>query len=337
MSKKNTVLIKWMLVILVVLMAVAYWTTRQTQSKNQEIWPAASNVSSQNNFFQFLGYFIGMRNQNGPGLPATPPWRGSTLPTRGHVTEGNVSPGTLPAGTPLNVKATQGTGLIAGQGTNTIQEKNNAGNNTGNLSETNAENNPGNLTGNNAGNNSGNLSEANAENNPEDLSEMNSENNPGTTAENDSDYNPEDNSESPSSCVQGCYLGCDPGCDSECTPECLAGVSSSSISSTSSTSSTSNSSASSNSSNPSNPSNLPTINPIPSDAAVSQSVAQQNQQNSSLSTLVANQQTLATAIRQSAEATKYQTVTSESIAPANTTPASGDIVAKIKSHALTFR
>ena len=78
-------------------------------------------------------------------------------------------------------------------------------------------------------------------------------------------------------------------------------------------------------------SNLPAINPIPSDNAASQSITQQNQQSDSLAALVASHQALAAQVRQSAEATKYQTVTSESIAPTDTTPAPQDIVDKIKS------
>jgi hypothetical protein len=50
-----------------------------------------------------------------------------------------------------------------------------------------------------------------------------------------------------------------------------------------------------------------------------------------LSTLLANQQALAAEVMQSAQATKYQIVASESIKPADTTPAPQDIVDKIKS------
>jgi hypothetical protein len=349
MSKKNTLPIKWLLGILIILMAVAYWTTQQTQSKNQGILPVASNVSSQNNFFQFLASLIGMGNNI--------PDQNELMPTPGHVpSSGGVSPSTPANETASNVKAPPPTGPIAGQGTNTAQGKNNTGNNT--------ENNPGDLLEANADQGIGNLSELNAENNLE----MNAENNPATNAEtnadqetgniaennpelnaennqeNDLENNPENNSESnmesnvesnaesnmgsnaeinaennpggnsgnlgnAPGCAPGCYAGCNPACATGCVPGCSA------INTP-----------------PPNLLNLPTINPIPSDNAVSQSIAQQNQQSDALATLLATSQALVLPVRQQAQASKYRTINSQDIPAVSTNQAPADTVAKIKSN-----
>ena len=182
MSKKNTLPIKWILGILVILMAVAYWTTQQTQNKGQGILPVVSNISSQNNFFQFLASMMGLGNQP------------SNQNTAGFEKTGNFTTNQQ------NLNLITTSTAPAPQGTNAVQEENNAGNNTGNNSGINPANNSGNNPGtnsesntnqetgnltpsNNPGSNAnqetGNLLEANAENNPEAPSEINAESNTG--------------------------------------------------------------------------------------------------------------------------------------------------------------
>jgi len=336
MKKKNTLPIKWMLGILILLVAVAYWTARQTQSKDQGILPAASNVSSQNNFFQFLANMLGpqyksiLSNQNEP-LPTTP-----TAVLR----QQDVGASRLPNELGLNVKAPQGTGPTAGQGTNSAQRGNNPGNssemntenNSGNNSEINAKNNPENNSGSNSGNTSGNTSGNNSGNTSGNNSGSNSGNNSGG------------NSGGYSGCVLGCYPGCNPGCDPECKPSvCNLGNTSGNASGNNSGNTSGNNSGTNADQVPGNLTsgsinqyNLPTINPIPTDAEVSQSIAQQNQNKDSLAALVANHQALVVSVQQQAEASKYQTVTAQSIPAASTNQAPDDAVQKIKSKQVVY-
>jgi hypothetical protein len=76
---------------------------------------------------------------------------------------------------------------------------------------------------------------------------------------------------------------------------------------------------------------LPVINPVPSNADITQSVAQQDQQNQQLAALVAANQALTFQVMQSAESTMYQTVDPSTIGAPDSTPAPQDMVDKIKS------
>jgi len=78
-------------------------------------------------------------------------------------------------------------------------------------------------------------------------------------------------------------------------------------------------------------------NPIPTDAEALQRIALQNQQKAGMYALLAARTALAARIQGAAEATKYETVVSQNIAPANTTPAPQDVVDQIKSHKLVFQ
>jgi len=336
MKKKNTLPIKWMLGILIILVAIVYGTQQVSKgtapyffNKNRVLSPIISPIIRVlSPIIQFLANMIGIRNQNEPVLPTTPPWRGSTLPSKN----------------PLNVEAPQGTEPIAEQGSNTAQKGINAESNPGdlsganadqklgNLSETNAENNPGNNSEINSKNNSepnadqkpGNLSGANAENNPGNISGdhpgANAEQEPGNISGSNSGSNSGNTSGAYSGgCVLGCYPGCIPGCDPACKPSvCNFGNISGSNSG--------------NTSGSMNQSNLPTINPIPTDNTVSQSIAQQNQKNDSLAALVANHQALVVPVQQQAQASKYQTVNSENIPAPSTDQAPTDAVQKMKSN-----
>ncbi len=324
MKKKNLLPIKWMLGILIILTAAVYWTTQQTQSKDHGILPAASSFSSQNNFFQFLANMIGIRGQSASSSEASKenniPNQNEPMPTREHVpASGDVSPSTLPSKTASNVEAPQGTEPIAEQGSNTAQEKNNAGNTPGinaennskNTAQINSEYNSESSAGNNQENNSGINAEnnpgANAENNPWNVSETNPENNPGNNSGDNSGNNPGTNADQ-------IPWNLNSGANAENNPGNLSGNNSGNI----------------------NQSNLPTINPIPSDSAVSQSIAQQNQQSDTLAALIAARQALVVPVQQQAEASKYQTVNSQSIPAPSTDQAPADAVAKMKSNQVMY-
>jgi hypothetical protein len=314
MKKKNLLTIKWMLGILIILMAVAYWTNQQTPGKGRGLLPAASSVSSPNNFFQFLADFLGMGRQRSSSGELMPTTQSQPSPTRGHDTrsvpkqvakqesaEGESTSGEQPSAEQDNAdnNPASNSESNANNGSGNGEEKRseiNAENNP----ETNAEANPENNPQINAENNP----ETNAETNPENNPQINAENNPGSNAETNPENNPGNNLGGSSGNSSGNNPGCIPQCFPECKPECISA---------------------------NTPSNLPTINPIPSNNAASQNIARQNQQSDTLAALEAANQALAAKVMQSAQATKYQTVSSDSIPPTDTTPAPQDIVDKIKS------
>ena len=328
MKKKYLLPIKWMLGILIILIAVACWTNQQTQNNNHGVLSASSNLSSQNNFFQFLTNLLGIRSQNSPSGQESNGSNNSsnqnkTMPTQGNSpSSGNTATGSLISETASNAGASQGTELNAEQGANS---ENSLGINAENNSEFNAENPSGMNAEDNLGVNQGinadNPSEVNAETNAESTAGENAETTQGNGPDNTSGNSPGgssggDSGNTPTGpgCYEGCYPQCSPGCAWDINPSSL--------------------------NNPSNPSNspvYPTINPIPSNNAASQNIAQQNQQRDTLAALVAAQQELARQVLESAQASKYQTVTADSIPPVDTTPAPQDIVDKIKSGQLIHR
>jgi len=325
MKKKNKLPIKWILGILVILITVAYWTNLQTQSKNQGILSASSNFYSQNNFFQFLEHLIGMGSSNNSPLSENENISNRYNPNlsqrKNPNTADQLHQNSIPAANPLGsgnseTNVNQETGNLSGT---------NVENNLGINAESNSEFNAENPSGINAENNLGNNPEMNAETN----AETNAESNAGENAETSQANGPDNTSGGisggstggDSGNNSGNGLGCFEGCYPQCSPGCPWNI---------------NPSAANNPSNPSNPSNLPTINPIPSNDIASQSIAQQNKQNAALAALIAARQAIADQVRQAAEATKYQTVSSGSITPADTTPPNEDTVTKIKERQLFF-
>ena len=342
MKKKNTLATKWVLGILILLLAVTYWNSQQTQNRGQGIFPTtASSASSQNNFFQFLGHLIGIQSQNPSSGEA---YNGSIA----SPASGRMPQGMLPGQTASNLEALQETNPITGQASNPenpseINAQNNSGSNTEIPSGINAENNAQNNPGNNQGNNTENNSEINAQSNQEfnaeanpefnaeassginaeNNAENNSGNNPQTNAENNAGANaeisgtgPYDNNSGSSSADNSggspengptVAPGCVPQCFPQCTPECNAKYA-----------------------------NLDTINPIPSDTAVSQSVAQQNLQNSALNKLLTTRSALVIPVQQQAQALKYQYIDPSAIPAVSTNSAPADIVQKVKSNQLSL-
>ncbi len=193
--------------------------------------------------------------------------------------------------------------------------ENNSGENSESNAGMNAENNPGSNTEMNAGSNEENMgsnTETNAEgtaeingegpqNNTETNGESNAENNPGQGADTNP-YTPTNVDVSPgggpgNSCAPACQPLCRPGCDGSNAWQY----------------------------------NLPTINPIPTDSQVSQSINQQYQQSAMLAALIAEYKTLTERVMQAAQAVKYQTVNPDDIKPPDATPAPDDLVQKIRS------
>jgi hypothetical protein len=315
MSKKNKLPVTWMLGIIVILIAIVCWTN---QAAKNAAGPAGTNISSPNNFFQFLENLFGIG-------PQGPYQNKSLLPGWGHVqdrTSQNVSPSTLTNGNPLNMESAQATASTAGQGLNASEQGSNTENNAENNSEINPENNAENNSETNAQNSSG----LNAENNPENNQGINAENsqeyNQESNAENNSGINaetpPENNSGGNSGTGLGSPLGGNEGnnpqCIPQCYPECNPGCNADNY----------------------NQYNLPTLNHIPSDAQVSQSITQQNQANTTLSTLLATRQALVTPVLQQAQALKYQVVNSQDIPAPSTNPPPDDIKAKVQSRQYSF-
>jgi len=326
--KKNNNTVKWMLGIMLILIPIAFWAL---SSSNTASSPEASGNPSPNHFFQFIGNVLGLRQQS----PS------SRAPSSGNTALNQVSPGsdktiksneTLSPSALLNKPvlgiATQETDLNTEQGSNSVQETN-AENNLISNSEMNITNNPSSNSQISAETNA----EISGENNPNNTSDSGSpSDNSGTNSDTGEGGLSTDNSGSPSGttvkrnpgfdpCNPGCYLGCDPSCNPKCTPACLAEIGPGN----------SSGSGSGNGSGPASPSNTTVIVHIATDAEIAQNIAEQHQRESLLSALVANQQALTTKVRQTAEATKYQTVSAADIPPVDTTPAPQDLVDKIKS------
>jgi len=317
MNKKNKLPIKWMFGIIIILIAIACWTTQQAQNKNQAMGSATSNFFSQNNFLQFLGHLIGLQNlgnsSGGPFNANTSSTQGSNASPQGGNEWNN-------AGNTLGGNNSSGAGKNAG-GTGANTEGitgTNAGQETGNIEGYNAEQVTGNFLENTVSNETGNIesnpSEINAENNPtsntetstnqetENPSEMNAENNPGANAETS-----QGNS-------FGGNLGNNSGNNSGNPSEGNSGNSLGSL----------------------NAPNLPTINPILPNDVVSQNIAQQNQQTAALAAILKTRQALVAPVIQQAQASKYQTVTAQDIPAPSINPPSSDIVAKVKANQLSL-
>ncbi len=318
MNKKNQLLIKWIVGTAIVLTTVGYGTYKTSEYMAM---PTASRVSLQNNFLQFLAYWIGIRNpdisfqennlsdQNNPDF-------GQTKNAGG----GNQQNPKTAANTSASQKNNPGNNPQETAESNT---KSNNKNNLENRSEISAENNP------------ESTAEYNAESNIENNSEISTENNPGSNAEYNAESNIENNSE--------ISTENNPGSNAEYNAE--SGIENNSeISTENNPGSNAEYNAEGNTgnnpgNNPGNNSgtgnidqtNLPTINPIPTDTEVSQTIASQNKQRYTLSALLAAHQALAAKVMQQAEATKYQTVTTQNIPAVSTNQPPADVVAKIKS------
>jgi len=85
-----------------------------------------------------------------------------------------------------------------------------------------------------------------------------------------------------------------------------------------------------------NPATLPTINPIPSDSSVGQSISTQNQQGESIAQELASRQAQVTPVQQQAQASKYQTISYQNIPTPSTAPTPSDIMAKVQSKQYSF-
>jgi len=157
-----------------------------------------------------------------------------------------------------------------------------------------------------------NGSQNNAEDNPDNVN-----NNPGNNPDNNADNNSGDNSGTNAAMPSGNGLGNNsgggPGDNTGGGPGDNPGGNSGSNSGGSA-------------------SNLPTLNPIPSDNTVSPDIAQQNQQNASLASILAARQALVVPVQEQAQASKYQTVSSENIPAVSTNQVPSDLIEKVKSN-----
>ncbi|MBF0570982.1 MAG: hypothetical protein HQL12_03830 [Candidatus Omnitrophica bacterium] len=316
MNKKNKLPIIGMIGIILVLMSAFYWGHQTSKNVTTS---TVSNVSSTDNLFQFLLNIIGIGNHRTSA-------GGTSSGTNTSNQNNPVFGSTLPGKNPLNGQALQGT---TEQGANTAQGKNSPENNP----EINGANHSGIDIENNSETTKTNNPDDNATYNTEYNSEINSESGMGTdlgnninnSAENNTGTNAENNSGNNSEVNSATNLITNSentaGDNSGNTPGDNSGDNSGSNSGGNSGSNTGNS----------NQSNLPTINPIPSNSKVSQSIARQNQQNDTLAAMLAAREALVIPVQQQAQATKYQTVTSQSIPPVSTTPAPADVVEKVKS------
>lgn len=360
MKKKNSILISCALgIVLILVLMIAFWLS---QSPKDIPSSGASLAASPYKFFQFWDGFFKFRGQQ--SLP------GNGYKSNGENNQNLQTLGHLKKQKQLNANAPHQKNML-GSKTNTQQNQNpgnsisnstgyNAEINPGDNIEISPENNPDNNAGNNADNNSTNNSGNNPGNNPAGNSgtsssaggnnsctlgcyagcdpTCDSECTPGCTP------NPQDSGNN-QNCTPGCYVGCDPTCDSQCTPGCVPnpqgpgnnqnctpGCYSGCDSSCDPDCTAACSSGNSNTNTNPNPTNLPpSINPIPSDSEIAQSIALENQRKQMIADLVASYQVLAVQVLESNQASKYQTVTAESIPPVDNTPAPQDVLDKIKS------
>jgi len=310
MKKNEKLPIQWIIGIVVTLILMVHWTN--PTSRNLTMY-AVTHISSYHNFFQFLTNILGFETTS--SLSSENPKRNNLLmpnnPGLGQMQDasrqGLPYPNALSAGNPSSMEA------------NSSQKENNASTKL----EINDTNNSGKNALNNPVSNSTNNAETNADKGTGsmDNAELNAENNPQNNSETNSTNNADINSQNNSGDNTGYYSGNGPNNSSGDNTGNNSGGSSDN-----------NSGASHQSNQPI----LPTINPIPSNNQVSQSIAQQNQNINSLTALVASRQTLVIPVQQQAQMTKYQTINAQDIPPVSSSQAPSDVQQKIQSHQLTF-
>jgi len=347
MDKRNQLLIKWAIGIVIALVVMVHWTTHQTQSNLQGISASASRASWTDNFFQFLA------NIFGTGAP------GSLFGQASKVNNGSNqnNPNSLQMGgmnTATNSSDMQGSGLAQQNKNN----RNNSGFDRGNnfesnlddnlrdASDTNAATNAGQETGNlsieNADDGSKSLSENNSEDASGDNSESNSDNNSdinaGTNADQGTGNNSGDNSDANATTNTDQGTGNNSGNNSGDNSGNNSGGGSGNGSGDNSGNNSGDNSGNNSGSNTGNNNqpNLPMINPIPSDNTVAQSIAQQNQQNDAQAALIQSRQELVAPVQQQAQAAKYQPVDPQNITQPSTDQPPADVQEKAMSHQLTL-
>jgi hypothetical protein len=331
MSNKNQIPIKWILIILFSLMAISYCTHRASKYFAMH----ASSHTSSANFLEFISYMLGMDNAMDSAQNAAKDKQ------TGNNQNGKSSGAFNTAnGQDLNLASSEsGTGT---SGQISSQEKNNGGNAQGNNpnnnlkqstddasdnnadknSNLNSENNPENNQENNPNYNSETGANGNTDSNTEVNSEAGSGNNPNNNSVSNPDANaenPENNSDNNSENNPGGNSGSTPGNNPGSNPNSGGGD------------------GTTPGGNPaSNQPTYPTINPIPSDNAVSQNIAKQNQQGDAVASLLASREALVAPVQEQAQATKYQTTTSSTIPTPNTDEPPPDVKAKALAHQLTL-
>ena len=305
MKKKNSP-ITLMIGIVIFLVSTVFVSHQLTQSISLQ---KVSNNAPQGNFFQTLATIFGFQKMNFAS---------------------NESPdGTHPSGQYASSSQQLGNGVSnhpnqnsfnssAANGSTGGQDRTNAGNNSGD----NADNNlPSGLISNAEYDNEKiiqNPSEINAENNSNNNQGVNpdngSENNNGNTGQNNAENN------------QGGSPDNYSGGNSGNMPEGASG----------------NNPEGNTGNNPGAGSGgitqftLPTINPIPTDDSVSQSLTQHNQQNEALAALLATRKALVAPAQEQSQTTKNVAVNPQTIpAPVNNPPTE-DLLQKLKSHQVTF-
>ena len=319
MRIKNKLPIKWMLGIVVILMLMANWTHHV--SKRLALHHGSSSTS-QNSFVQFLEDLFGLGEPNSSSNNAS---QKNNMQNGNNQNSGSMKG--LNTADQRNPNSTSGDNGSASQRSGRDQGEDNAGNNPETNGENNSELNADDSSGNNPDFNAASSSGLNAENNPQD----NSGNNPGTNAatnsENpgsNSDNNPGDNSGGNTGSGPGDNPGGNPGSGPGDNPGGNPG--------------------SGPGDNPGSPGGgpggdqpvLPTINPIPSDDAVSQSVAKQNQQNDAAAALIASREALVVPVQQQAQASKYQAVNTQNTPAPSTDLPPADVEAKVQAKQVTF-
>ena len=316
MKKKSSLPIKWILGILVILMTLTtYYSTQQTQGKNHGIWSAASHFISHNSFFQFLENILGIRNSNNLSGEASNENNGlapNDIKAR--------QLGGLNGSQRLNLNSLSNANKPTSPESSNTQKANNSGENNSNINS---------MISSSSSNNSQDNSELNAENNSEINSNNNTLNNSvsdeSNSSINNSDINAGSNSEN------------NFGDNSNNNPQNTSGTNSNNNpTDTSGNNSGDNSGNSSGNTNQPNQVNLPTFNPIPTDAQAAQSIAQQDQQEAALAALLASRQALVEPVQEQAQASKYQTVTTQDIPAPSTNQAPAGIIQKVQSHQISL-
>ena len=360
---KNLLPIKWLLVIIAGLIAIVLWSHQGFKNTSSSAGlNASSSLNAHNpgsfNFFQFLGSLFGIKTQESILTPES---------KTAETLKNNDSNLSLPSGAagPLgqgNPDSLSGASTPQAQGTDpaqqaaieakdklTAEERNPASN-----SEMNYPNNAENNTPFGEADNPSYNAEYNAEGNSEINAMTNSQDNgvitiignPDNPTGDDAGSSAGNNSGNNSANSPGNNPGNNPGTIPASGTGNNPGNEPGNGSADSSNGNSGNSSGDNNG-NPSggfsgststflDPANLPTINPIPSNSQISQSIAQQNQQGSSLANIVASRQALVVPVVQQAQATKYQTVDAQNIPAVSTNQAPSDIIQKVQEHQLSL-
>ena len=311
MKNKNSLLIKWILAIVVLIVIV--FRTQQVSTYMATL--PSSNISSSYTLFEFMEMFFGIGHP-GALFNARSKQTADQNPYVSILGKEGYGNGSNQGG----LNSTGDNSLSESQGSNTYRKINGGSNNSANA-DNNLESTIGNAEGASAGSNQGtneqNNEEINSENNAQYNSENPSENGSGNSSDNPSQNNSENNAQMNAQNNLNNNSGPTSGGNSGNGSGNNSGGSSTDNSGSGPSTATGN--------------NYPTINPIPSDDTATQNIAKQNQQNITLATLLAARQALIAPIQEQAQTSKYQPVTSQSN-PDTSTPMSPDTLAKIKSN-----